>query len=430
MIDQDTLVPRLQEENLRLKRAVEELSILNDLARAIGASSDSNEIMGIIVRRSLRAVGAEQGVITLVDSNEAIDPMKTLVRAALSTEREKFHLHQAILGWMHLNKMPLLMNTPGLDDRFKGVKWDPSVKSLLCVPLVSKSELKGVLTLYNKKDGKNFTEEDQRLLAIIAAQSAQVIENARLNEQEKQLLKMQEQVRLAARIQSELLPREPPAIPGYDIAGLTIPAQEVGGDYFDFIKIADSRWAVCLGDVTGKGLPASLLMANTQATLRSQSQFGISVKESIYRANVQLFKSTDLDKFVTLFYGVLDTGQHSLTYCNAGHEPPVLYSSNGTTSELHTGGVALAMVDEFAFEEDVVALNAGDVLVIVSDGITEAMNGLREQYGTARLEEVIRLHNAESSSAIVDAIVKAVRAHAGSAPQTDDITLVVVKRQH
>ena len=182
----------LLEENRRLKRAVEELSILNDLARAIGASTNPDEIMGTIIRRSLRAVNAEQGVITLVDE-EAGDSMKTLIRENVSSsDHEQFHLNQTLLGWMHLHKKPLMMNDPREDERFRNMRWEETIHSLVCVPLMLKSKLTGVLTVYNKKDTGGFSEGDQRLLAIIAAQSTHVIENARLNEREKQLLKMQE----------------------------------------------------------------------------------------------------------------------------------------------------------------------------------------------------------------------------------------------
>lgn len=186
----------LEEENRRLRRAVEELSILNDLARLIGGSLNSQEIMQTIIHRSLRAVHAEQGVITLVDQ-QANKPMRTLVRSMQSSgDHPQFHLTESILGWMHLNKKPLMINDPLNDDRFHGIRWDPAVKSVLCVPLTIKSVMIGILTAYNKKDGKPFTDDDQRLMAIIAAQSAQVVENARLHEQEQSFLTKQEEQNL------------------------------------------------------------------------------------------------------------------------------------------------------------------------------------------------------------------------------------------
>jgi sigma-B regulation protein RsbU (phosphoserine phosphatase) len=418
----------LQQENSRLKRAVEELSVLNDLARAIGSSFNSQEIMQTIIRRSLRAMGAEQGVITLVDRKED-QPMVTLVRTMVSSnDRQHFHFNQALLGWMQLNKKPLMINNPSTDERFRGIRWEEQIQSLLCVPMIVKSELTGVLTVYNKKDRQSFTDDDQRLLAIIAAQSAQIVENARLYEEQQEYIKMQEQVALAAKIQSELLPREFPKLLGYEIAGRNIPAQVVGGDYFDFVAMDDGRWSICLGDVSGKGLPASLLMANTQATLRSQTLLASPPKQSIERANTLLHRSTGPDKFVTLFYGILDPHQHQLSYCNAGHDNPFLVRKNGDVQRLSTGGLVLSIMESSAYEEETISLNADDVFVLYSDGITESMNPVQEQFGEERLLSVIQQYRSLSGSELLDAIMKAAKDHAGKEPQADDMTVVVVKR--
>jgi serine phosphatase RsbU (regulator of sigma subunit) len=418
----------LEEENLQLKRAVEELSILNDLSRAIGASVDSQEIIRKIVDRSMRAVKAEQTVVTLVD-REASQPMKTLVRAMTSSaEHPHYHLNENLLGWMHLYKKPLLTNDPTNDDRFKGLKWDQSINSILCVPLMVKSELAGVITTYNKKGEEGFTQEDQRLLAIIAGQSAQIIENARLYEEEKAYVSIKEQVRLAYQIQKDLLPKSRPDIPGYDIAARSIPAQMVGGDYYDFIGVHDSNLAICLGDVSGKGLPASLLMANLQATLRGQALVPGPVRESVQRSNKLLFQSTDPEKFATLFFGVLDTSSHQLMYCNAGHEIPFVLSSDEDSARLETGGMALGVLEEFPYEEDAVELRVGDLLIIYSDGIPDATNEFDQPFGEDRLLELVRERSEQPAVVIIDEVIKAVQEHEGENEQLDDLTLVVVKR--
>jgi sigma-B regulation protein RsbU (phosphoserine phosphatase) len=418
----------IQEENQRLKRAVDELTILNDLARGIGASLNSQDIMDTIIRRSLRAVRAEQGVITLVDE-QAKQPMKTLIRSMVSSsEHQPFHLDQSLLGWMHLNKKPLVISDPLSDERFRGVKWEEPVRSLVCVPLIVKSELIGVLTLFNKRGGGGFTEEDQRLLAIIAAQSAQIVENARLYEEEQALLRMQEEVRFALEIQLDLLPKEAPQIPGYDIAGISIPAQVVGGDYFDFIPIEGNGLAVCLGDISGKGLPAALLMSNLQATIRGQSFLGPSPRECIKRSNKLLFRSTDPGKFATLFYGVLNFEKHELFYCNAGHDRPFLLAESKDPTRLDVGGIVLSCMEEFSYEEATIPFNPGDSLVVFSDGITEARNEVGEEYGEERLAAFLQDSLGEPAAAMIDRVIEAVRRHAGDSPQTDDMTLVVIKR--
>jgi sigma-B regulation protein RsbU (phosphoserine phosphatase) len=295
--------------------------------------------------------------------------------------------------------------------------------------MMIKSELKGVITAYNKKGGAGFTEDEQRLLSIIAAQSAQVVENARLNERERQLLKMQEEIRLASKIQNDLLPKAAPDIPGYEIAGRSIPAQVVGGDYFDFIPVNDHRLAICVGDVSGKGLPASLLMANTQATLRGQTFINPSAHECMERSNKLLFDSTSPDKFVTMFYSVLDVSSHQLSYSNAGHDIPYLLSPAGPLKRLNVGGVPLSMLEQFPFQEETIAMQPGDLLVICSDGIPEAMDVNQVQFTDEKLSLLLDTLRAASAVDVIDGIVAAVRKHAGTAPQADDMTVVVVKRK-
>jgi sigma-B regulation protein RsbU (phosphoserine phosphatase) len=421
----------LQQENQRLKRGVEELSFLNDLARAIGASTHLQQIMQTVVHRGLQAIHASQGVITLVDA-KAVDPMRTLVRDMASTGvQQPFRPNEILLGWMHYHKMPLVLNRPREDQRFRDVKWDQAVVSLVCVPLIVKSELKGVLTVYNKKDGAGFTDDDQRLLAIIAAQSAQVIENARLSEEEQTLLRMQEQVRLASKIQFDLLPKTAPQIAGYDIAGKTVSAHSVGGDYFDFITVDDNRLALCLGDVSGKGLPASLLMANLQATIRGQTLSNFSAGECMKRSNTLLLRSTDDEKFATLFYALLDAAQHRLQYSNAGHNDPFVFSASDAAAlqRLKTGGIMLGMFPDVPFQDDVISLQENDLLLIYSDGVTEAADKNGEDFGEQKLLELARENLHLAAGELVNKIIQVVKTHAGkSPPREDDITVMVVKR--
>jgi phosphoserine phosphatase RsbU/P len=420
-------IKRLQEENSRLKRAVEELTILNDLARAIGAVHTSDEIMQTIIRRSLKAVTAEQGVITLVDRTTD-DTMKTLVRTMVSSsEHQPFHLHQNLLGWMHINKKPLLINDLSSDQRFRGIKWDEAISNLLCVPLMVKSQLIGILIVYNKKNGLLFSEEDQRLLAILAAQSAQVVENARLYEEEKAFMKMRQEVQVAATIQNNLLPEKAPIIPGYEIAGKSEAAQLVGGDYFDFIPINDQRWAFTLGDVAGKGLSASLLMANLQATLRGQSILTNSAKECIEKSNKLLVHSTSAERFVTCFYGLLDIVGHKVTFCNAGHDAPIFLTSDGI-QRLQTGNLVLGMLDTFPYDEKIMDINSGDLLVVYSDGVTEAKNYHDEEFGEERLINLVSENRNLSANDLLEKIFKEVHAYMGDLPPMDDITLVIIKR--
>jgi len=255
-----------------------------------------------------------------------------------------------------------------------------------------------------------------------------MFENARLSEEEKALLLLREEIRLASKIQTELLPHTLPSISGYEIAARMIPAQMCGGDYYDFIPLDEHSHAICLGDVSGKGPPASLLMANLQATLRGQALRKGDVCECVRRSNNLLFRSTGPEKFVTLFYGVLDSSTNTLTFCNAGHNPPLLVRSRGVVEELSSGGIVLGALDDFEFSHQTISFEPGDVLTIYSDGVTEAWNCHEEEFGEQRLLDQIQNLRAASAEKLLDGIFLAVREHAGTYPQSDDITVVTVRK--
>lgn len=418
----------LERENERLRSSVQELSLLNDLAREIGASLDAGEIMHRIIRRALKNVKAEQGVITLVEARND-DPMTTLVRTAgSSVQQDPYQVNDSLLGWMLHHNKPLAINDPPGDIRFRGTRWDPSIRSILCVPLLIRSRLTGMLTVYNKKAAAGFTEDDQRLLSIIAAQSAQIVENARLFEEEKAFLHMREEVRLAHEIQTSLLPKTLPQTPGYDIVGTSFPAETVGGDYFDYIPLTDDRLGLCVGDVSGKGLPASLMMANVQATLRGQALWADTAAACLERANKLLCQSIRKGSFVTLFYGILDLRRHLLRYANAGHNRPLLRTADGAVRRLELGSLVLGFLPNHTYEEATLSFAPGDALLIYSDGLTEAMNTAREQFGEERLVALIKQYGAQPAQTLVNRIVEEAKLHAGKASPNDDLTLLVVKR--
>ena len=237
---------------------------------------------------------------------------------------------------------------------------------------------------------------------------------------------MQQELNLARTIQNNLLPKTPPNVPGFDVAGQSVSAENVGGDYFDFLVTGHDRLAICLGDVSGKAMPASLLMANVQATIRSQDLAGASAGACIERSNRLLFQSTDSDKFVTLFYGVIETDTKRLHYCNAGHNPPILVSGE-EVKRLEAGGPVLGILPDFPYEEASVQLKAGDVLLVFSDGFSEAMNHRLEEYGEENLIELAKQHREKSAVELIDKISQSVEHHCGDAPQSDDMTIIALR---
>lgn len=421
---------KLEAENARLKRSVAELSLLNELALSIGATNDTQEIIQSIIKRVVKSVKAEQGDLMLLKENTK-DLLTTFVRTSADSKQQRsvFSVHDNLLGWMQIHKKPLLLNKPWKDDRFKNTDWNPSINNLLCVPLTIRSRLIGILTAYNnQKIPSAFSDEDLRILAIIAAQSAQIIENARLHEEEQALTRMREELRLAKDIQSSLLPQRMTAIPGYEVAGISKPAQVVGGDFFDVFSTSQDQFAMCVGDASGKGLPASLFISNVQATLQGQSiGNNNSVSTCLNRVNRLLSQRTKKGLFVTLFYGVLELSSHRFNFANAGHNRPLLRRADGTIETLSLGDIPIGFLSEFSFREDAITFNPGDLLLIYSDGITEAMDTAKTQFDEDRLLQL--LNRADSSpNQLITQIIEEVEVFAKGAQQSDDMTLLALKR--
>lgn len=429
MTADDQSVKLLQEENFRLKRAVEELSVLNDLARAIGSITDPDKVMEAVIKRSIKAIGAEQGLITLVEEDSAA-PMKTLVRSVTSSSnREQFHISQNIVGWMLINKKPMLSNDIRSDERFRGIRdLSESIQSVLCTPLMTKNQIKGVLSIFNKKGGKQFDDDDQRLLSIIAAQSAQIIENARLYEQEREKLILEREIFAAREVQMSLFPQKLPSIPGLDIAAVSIPAREVGGDYYDFIPISDKDWEFVIADVSGKGLPAAMLTAMGKGVLYAQTVLGPSPKSVIINANRIFRKNLQRKSFVTMLLGTIDVEGKVMRLASAGHCPPMFYSAEfQKVSPLIINGVALNLMDDPAIDEVDIPLKPGDGFVFYSDGITEAENMQRDQYGEDRLIAACQRLSGGTASEILEGLLKEVQEFVRGNEQSDDMTMIVLK---
>ncbi len=416
----------LEEEVGRLRRAMEELSILNDLAMAISTSFDTEKIISTVVRRSIKAIGAEQASITMVNQEKML-PDGTIVHVQDQAD-EHYHLTRNLLGCMCHERNALLINDMKNDPHLRGIPMAEGIRNLLCVPLIVGKDLIGVMSAYNKVGNEGFNTDDQRLLAIIAHQSAQVLERARLLEDEKSAERLREDLRMAERIQIGLLPEKPPEVTGYDMAAISDPARKVGGDYFDFISLSDQRLAITVGDVSGKGLPASLLMANLQATLRGQAFQDGPCHECMAWCNRLLFRSTTPDKFATLFYAVMDSRSHVMTYCNGGHERPFLFTADGGLERLAVGGLAVGVLEEFVYKDDIVHFLPGHTMVIFSDGVTDIVNEADEPYGEERLQELLSQIKDLKAADIVATVRKSLADFAGDMPPFDDVTLMVVKR--
>lgn len=421
---------KLNNENEKLKLAVNELSILNNIASSISSTQPVETIIDMIVMKCIKHLNAEESTISLLRNEDDEQKFYTMIRRQdLTKQRVPIHLDHQITGWMLKKQEPLLCNDLKNDTRFTLPEdTDISLRNMISVPLIAKGELIGYLAVFNKKNGLEFEEKDRRLLVIIASQSAQIIENSRLYEEEKEYMILKEEMKLANRIQNNLLPDQNPIIDGYQVAALNIAAKEVGGDYYDFIELNNGNLGFCIGDITGKGMPAALLMANLQASLRSQALINHETRICVENINKLLYRNTESTKFATLFYGALNPEEHKVEYCNAGHDQPLIFQNGKLAAKLESTGLLLGVLDDVSYESATISLSLNDVLVIYSDGITEAMNDRLVEFGLDRTIDVIENNAAESATLILQNLYNAVRVHSDGHPQSDDITIMVIKR--
>ena len=421
----------LTRENEQLQLAVNELRVLNDIATTISSTQPVEEIVDRIVIKCIKHLGVEEGTISLLDQKNSAYQFRTMIRRLDSpAEQVPIKLDNRLKGWMIKNRAILFSNDIHSDTRFNHLPSDSyPFKSIVCVPLIVKGKLTGYLAVFNKKNGQPFSEQDRRLLSIIGSQSAQVIENARLYEEEKALFSLQEEMRMARDIQLSLLPDHEPEIKGYQIAATNIPAKSVGGDYYDFVQLSPDKLGFCVGDITGKGMPAAMLMANLQATLRSQVMIFEDCCDCIDGMNRQLYHSTETTKFATLFYGILNLKSGMLNYVNGGHDPPLLFRQNHADPNLlHSTGLLLGVQEEAAYRMKSISLQTNDFVLLFTDGITEAMNPNGELYGLERLINLVNNHREANANEILETILASIDEHASQASQSDDITVMVIKK--
>ncbi len=305
---------------------------------------------------------------------------------------------------------------------------EQDVRSLIAVPLQTGKEIIGIIYVDSPSILRPFTRDDLNLLTVMANVAAVRIEHTRLAEMERARQIMARDLDQAAEIQQGYLPSVAPKVPGLDLAGHNAACRTVGGDYYDFFPYEDGRVAMVLGDVSGKGMPASLLMMGLQARVQALAEQPSDLASVVARLNRLTCANCPANRFITLFFCVLDSQTGELVWCNAGHNPPVLMRANGKHELLRGGGPVIGIIPEMEYSEYRIQLEPGDTLVIYSDGVTEAANSQNDEFETDRLAETIRLSRHMTASQIVESIRMAVAAHVDGAPQSDDITIIAAKR--
>ena len=303
------------------------------------------------------------------------------------------------------------------------------IRSVMAVPLAIENRVSGMIYVDSPFGTSRFTEQDLQLLTLIASVAIIRIENLRLIETEKEKQRLEKELALASEIQLRLLPESPPNIPGYELIGVSFPCYEVGGDYYDFVERKAGRYAVALGDVSGKGTGAALLMSSLHAAVRAHCTTSASAPEVVSQINQYIYDNTPANRYITFLYSELDPHTHQLNYVNAGHNPPMLVRASGAVENLDVGGFPVGIMPFGTYEEATVQLNPGDVLVIYSDGVTESVNENDDEFGEAQLLEIIQKNLSRTAAGIRDRIDEALTRFVGKAKTVDDLTMVIVKRE-
>jgi len=273
-----------------------------------------------------------------------------------------------------------------------------------------------------------FTKDDLSLLTVMANVAAIRIEHARLSEVEEMERRMKRELDQAAEIQRSVLPSGAPKVAGADLAGYNAPCRTVGGDYFDFFTYPNGRVAMVLGDVSGKGTSASLMMMGLQARVQVLADEPRDLAAAMNRLNKITCQNCPSNRFITFFFCVLDPATGDLAFSNAGHNPPFVVRAGGTVENLEGGGPPLGILSFFDYPEFHAKLEPGETLAIYSDGVTEAMNAAGDEFGDDRFAEVLKANRLKSAAEIVAAVNQDLVEFAAGAPAADDVTLIIARR--
>lgn len=408
-----------------LGKASLEKEMLYEAGRTVGSSLDLQSVLDSILDALQRVLPYDAGGIFLLRQG-SLEIQRLAVRGYQpeSEGRLRLKIGVGLVGWAVKEGRGIVVGDTRLDPRY--VEARASTRSEIVVPLSAGNSVIGALTL--ESDGVDaFTEDQVDLLSAFANQAAVMIERSRLHEELMKKRWLEEELKIARQIQLSFLPSTCPMLEGFELCGTNISYEEVGGDYYDFVPIVEHQLGIAIADVSGKGIPASLIMASFRASLRAEIRNNYSIRTILAKVNRLLNESVESGNYVTAFYGVLDTRNHVLTFSNAGHNPPILLRQDGRLELLFEGGTVLGALPGITFKEKRVSLNARDTLVLYTDGVTDAVDGSGEPLGQEGLEELVKSLAGSGAAEMMQGIIDGVAAYRGSAKQNDDLTLVVLR---
>lgn len=420
--------PSSQETDPR-SRAYE---IISRAAESLLAQPTLEETLGHAMAMIEKAAAPDRAALMLLEGNPPIlvlRAMRQTGQGAGSAEKE-IVVSRTIADTVLTERQAVLTSDAMFDPRFAGAASVvmQKVRTAMCVPLYNNKDVIGLVYADASRPGIPYTRDDLQLLSLVANMAAIKIESVRLFERDQQMKELERELSAAARIQQRLLPAQAPPFPGFAIVGRNIPCLAVGGDYFDLQLRDEDRLGVAIGDVSGKGLGAALLMATVQGAFRAHHQGAADVVDLTSRLNRVVLSNSSDEQFLTFFCGELDRQAGRLVYTNAGHNPPILVRVSGAVETLFTKGIPLGIIEGPRYAPAEVTLEPGDLLALYSDGITETHSASGEEYGEDRLTALLVANRSQAVPALLDTILADVGLFARGAPQFDDMTLVLLKR--
>ena len=456
---------RMQVRRIRaLERSKEEIQVeetlvfdfLHGLGEAFRETIRPNDLHRLIVEGATRILDAHGGALYLTDRTgnklvptfiskgcpPLVDVPPHILQQAAATPvalESYLRLHsvavgEGLLGRVWQTGQPVCLNE--LSEAPELAKLRESslgTASIMVASLLYGKQNMGVLALGNGPMGAPFTQSDFVVFKSISEQSAFALYNAIVYSEANEKKRLDHDLEIARDIQRILLPAESPAIAGFEIAGINVPARQVSGDYFDYIKIDNNHLGVAIADVSGKGVPASLIMAICRSVLRSEAAQNISPSDVLKKVNRQLYPDIKEDMFISMAYLVLDHAQSTVTLSRAGHDAPLLYKRGTQTVEaIKPPGLVLGIDSGSVFDRLTndfnVPLERGDCLILYTDGVTEALDSEGLEFGVERMTQSVRASATAGAPAIVKRLIEDVRNFAGSQPQHDDITLIAIRK--
>ena len=417
---------------------VDKLRMLLDITKTISRSLDLDEVLNLVMDTLDSLIPYDAAGIYLVKCSRPFTEWEenTLdetcvfhtqaVRGYEIDDLQELHLKmgEGLIGHVAVTGKPYVSHDVRNNPRYINAR--PRTNSEMVAPIISNNEVIGVFDL--ESDELNaYSNDDMEVLMLLASQVAIIIEKVMLHDQLIEKQRLETQLEVARQVQLELLPARDPELEGFDISAYNFPTEEVSGDYYDWVRIYDDQIGVVIADVSGKGVPAALLMAFLRASLRAATHIGYAPHISMSKVNYLLWESIERNQFVTAFYGILDATNHTIAYTNAGHNPALLMDKDGTARFEERGGVPLGMFRDTRYYEYFETIEPGQMLVLYTDGVTEAMNSAGEEYGRERLVDAVRQARELTAHEIIDFVHRDVIEWTEGLGAHDDVTFFIIK---